>query len=239
MKKFAAFDIDGTLIRWQLYHAVVDKMASKGLLGAGAKEKLHEARMQWKRREEIDSFRTYEMTLIGVYEDALGDITPEQFDQAVTEVAHEYKAQTYTYTRDLVRDLKKQGYVLLAISGSHNELVAHIAEQYGFDYWVGTDYKRKDNQFTGEKFVASFDKKTILKNLVGGHHLTFEGSIAIGDSRSDAAMLELVEQPIAFNPDKDLYERAVKEGWKIVIERKNVIYQLEKHGSDYRVILDT
>src|SRR3546814_11785501 len=27
MKKFAVFDIDGTLIRWQLYHAVVETVA--------------------------------------------------------------------------------------------------------------------------------------------------------------------------------------------------------------------
>ena len=41
-------------------------------------------------------------------------------------------------------------------------------------------------------------------------------------------MLEAVKHPIAFNPDQKLYDIAVKQGWQIVIERKNVIYTLEK-----------
>ena len=46
-------------------------------------------------------------------------------------------------------------------------------------------------------------------------------------------MMELVEQPIAFNPDQKLYARARNESWKIVIERKNVIYEMEPHGTTY------
>jgi len=36
-----------------------------------------------------------------------------------------------------------------------------------------------------------------------------------------------VENPIAFNPDKKLKLRAEREGWKIVVERKDVIYQIQ------------
>jgi phosphoserine phosphatase len=39
-------------------------------------------------------------------------------------------------------------------------------------------------------------------------------------------MLELVERPIAFNPNKKLCAHAKKKGWEIVVERKDVIYKL-------------
>ncbi len=232
-KKFAVFDIDGTLIRWQLYHAVVDNLAKQGLLGDNAVEKLHEARMRWKRREHPEAFRTYELELITMYEAAVTGIGTAQFDKAVKAVANEYNTQTYTYTRDLITQLKKDGYVLFAISGSHTELVEHIAHHYGFDDWVGSTYERTDGTFTGKSFVASHDKKAILQDLIKKHSVTLAASVAVGDSKSDAVMLKMVEQPIAFNPDRALLQIAQQHGWDIVVERKNVIYKLEQRDGRY------
>ncbi len=235
MKKLAVFDIDGTLIRWQLYHAIVDRLASKKLLGPDAKEVLHEARMVWKRREHPEAFRGYEKALISVYEDALPHLSVDQFDAVVEEVATEYKEQVYTYTRSLAARVKKEGYLLLAISGSHEELVGHIARQYGFDYWVGTKYERSEGKFTGNKFVASRDKRSILDDFISKHDLSIKGSLGVGDSKSDAAFLNIVDEPIAFNPDRELFDIASGNGWKIVIERKNVIYQLERNNDSYEL----
>jgi len=233
MQKFAVFDIDGTLIRWQLYHAVVDRLAKKGLLGTDAKERLQAARMHWKLREHPDAFHDYERELIAVYESALPSLSAVDFDATVAEIIHEYKGQTYTYTRDLIARLKAEGYLLLAISGSHEELVKAIAEEYGFDDWIGSKYQRKDGRFTGRAEIASFDKRTHLTALIEKHQLTTKDSYAVGDSQSDAAMLEMVDHPIAFNPDQKLFTRAKQAGWRVVVERKNVIYELEPRDGSY------
>lgn len=235
MKRFAVFDIDGTLIRWQLYHAVVDRLGKRNLLAPGAHEAIHQARMVWKNREYPEAFRAYEQTVIEAYESALPKLSVEDFDAIVTEVAAEFKGQVSRYTRELALDLKKQGYMLLAISGSHQELVQHICTQYDFDDCVGTQYKRADNHFTGEKIFVAGDKQSALKALIEKHNLTLEGSYAVGDSQSDAAMLELVENPVAFNPDQQLFDTARAKGWKIVIERKNVIYELDKQSGSYQL----
>jgi HAD superfamily hydrolase (TIGR01490 family) len=232
-KKFAVFDIDGTLIRWQLYHAVVSELAKDNLLGPKAQQTLKSYRLRWKNREHGNAFKDYERVLINIYESALKSIDPHEFDQAVERVIHEYKSQVYTYTRNLVTTLKKQGYLLLAISGSHEELVSHIAKVYGFDDYIGTTYERKDNQFTGNKFIASHNKKISLDRLVQKHQLTYVRSIAVGDSKGDIVMLDMVENPIAFNPDNDLFEYAKKNSWHIVIERKNVIYKLEPDNGKF------
>lgn len=231
-RKFAAFDIDGTLIRWQLYHVIVDKLASAGLLGPDAKQRLRDARMIWKRREHPDAFKTYETALIAIYEEALPTMQPQALDDIVMTVIDEYKDQVYVFTRDLLQQLKREGYFLLIISGSNAEIIEKVSEYYRFDDWVGTTYHRDKNSFKGTKHVASFDKAQELKNLVAKHNLTYSGSVGIGDSASDAAMLALVEKPIAFNPDQRLFTEAQKHQWDIVIERKNVVYTLKAdHGT--------
>lgn len=236
MKKFAVFDIDGTLIRWQLYHAIVDKLAKQNLLGQNSLETIRNARMRWKNREANYSFRDYEQTLIAVFEDALQQLRPAELEQAADEVISEYRQQAYTYTRDLVKVLQSQDYLLLAISGSHHELVERLARSYGFDDFIGTQYKRANQKFTGEKLVPSFDKAAALQTFVEKYQLDFTGSYGVGDSKSDASMLEMVERPIAFNPDRELYYVASKNGWKIVVERKNMIYQLEQHSDQYILV---
>lgn len=235
MRKFAVFDIDGTLIRWQLYHVVVDRLAQAGILKKNGWENIQQARMAWKRRENPEGFHQYEQILINEFEKTITDTDPTTFDKLAAQVIEEYKDQVYTYTRQLIRDFRQKQYVLLAISGSHRELVEQIALHYGFDDFIATNYERIATGFTGNKSVPSFDKKTALQSLITKHQLTTTDSYAIGDSLSDASMLEMVENPIVFNPDQKLYQHARTHGWKIVIERKNVIYTLEKHNGSYKL----
>src|SRR5690606_29675334 len=186
-----------------------------------------EARMNWKRRQHQDSFKEYEHLIVRLYESALDRLSTRDFDRFITTIIDEYKDQTYVYTRDLLQELKSKGYFMLIISGSHHELVEQVGKYYGFDDWLGSEYMRSGESFSGEKNIVSIDKASALKRLVEKHKLSFKGSLAIGDSASDIAMLELVENPIAFNPDKLLFSKAKENGWPVVVERKNMIYELK------------
>jgi HAD superfamily hydrolase (TIGR01490 family) len=234
-RKFAVFDIDGTLIRWQLYHAVVDNLVKRDIIDGQRFETIRGARMQWKRRAAGATFRSYEVEVVQAYEQALSKITSTQLLQSFEEVFEEYKDQVYTYTRNLIRDLKQADYLLFAISGSQSEIVEMISSHYQFDGFVGTEYKFKQDTFTGEKIFHASNKDQALKKLVAGFKAGYDGSLAVGDSKSDYAMMKLVEQPIAFNPDAELFEIAQKHGWKIVLERKNMIYELEKTQGKYEL----
>ena len=207
-RKFAVFDIDGTVIRWQLYHAIVSNLAARELLPAGAAEAIDTARMTWKKRAHKESFKAYEQTLITTYHDALTTVPVAQFNQAVNQVFDEHKDQVYTYTRNLIQQLKTDGYMLLAISGSQTEILARLADYYGFDDLVGTAYVQVAGRFTGESTTPVGHKGEVLHELITKHDLTLVGSIAVGDSKSDAEMLQIVERPIAFNPDAALLEIA-------------------------------
>ena len=233
-RSFAAFDIDGTLVRWQLYHSVADTLSRLGHIDPKLYETIKEARMVWKRRE--GGFPDYERQVVAVYDKVVTSLSRDQFDTAAKAVFVEYKDQVYTYTRDLIAKLKKDGYLLFAISGSQTEIVKLIAEYYGFDDYIGSVYEHKDGKFTGAKVVAAWHKDKALKELVAKHEAGFGGSIAVGDSHSDIKMMKLVEQPVAFNPERQLFTHAAKNKWKIVVERKNVVYQLESRDGKYELV---
>lgn len=232
-KPFAVFDIDGTLIRWQLYHAIADALAKKGHIDAKTHQKIKDARMVWKRRVHSESFATYQSELVEAYEKLLLDLSYKDFKQAVNSVFDEYKDQVYTYTRELIKRLKNDGYLLFAISGSQIEIVSKIAKYYGFDDCVGTIYEHEADKFSGALTIHLGGKHVILKELIDKHGATMAGSLAVGDSDSDISMLEIVETPVAFNPEHKLFDYAKSKGWKIVIERKNMIYELEKQDGRY------
>lgn len=230
---FAVFDIDGTLIRWQLYHALVDALIKLGIFDRTHFSEVKAARMKWKQRLHEESFKDYEHSLIKSFEVLLTELTADQFEQAAAKVFEEYKDQVYTYTRDLVKSLKKKGYLIFAISASQAELVGKIADYYGFDDFAGSKYEIKNGKFTGKKEIAKENKHIILAELVKKHRATYKNSIAVGDSEGDISMLKAVEHPIVFNPSKKLYQEAKQAGWQIVVERKNVIYELKRSDGKY------
>lgn len=233
-RPFAVFDIDGTVIRWQLYHAVADKLAKQGALDADQFAKVRASRMTWKNRAGESSFDEYEQQLVKLVNRAITDISVREVELAYAEVIEEYRDQVYTYTRDLIKKMRERGYLLFVISGSQVEIVKLLAKHYGFDDYGGTVYERRDGRFTGENTPLRSDRKpAFLKELVEKHDATWQGSIGVGDSESDIPMLSIVERPIAFNPSKKLFQHAREQSWDIVLERKNMVYELEPHNGSY------
>ncbi|HEX5743850.1 MAG TPA: HAD family phosphatase [Candidatus Saccharimonadales bacterium] len=233
VRPFAVFDIDGTVIRWQLYHAVSDRLARDGLIDDESFERVRRTRMDWKRRTGEDSFQEYEMELVKVFDEALKGMSVAGFEKAAHEVFEEYKDQVYTYTRDLIHGLKRQGYLLFAISGSPDIIVKKMTEYYGFDDFAATTFPSEAGRFTGAKDLSVGKKPRLLQRLIDKHGTGPEGSLGVGDSEGDIDMLAMVERPIAFNPSKRLFNHAREQGWEIILERKNVVYELDLKSKKY------
>ena len=236
MHKFAVFDIDGTLIRWQLYHALVDGLIKHGLGDETLHGQIHDSRMDWKTRSHSEAFKDYEHNLVNIYNRLLTSMSVRQFNLVVNSVFEEYKDQVYVYTRDLIKDLKRQGYLLFAISGSQIEIIQKIARYYGFDGYSGSVYGQKDGRFTAKVSLPHLQKDQVLKEFITKYQAGFTDSIAVGDSTGDASMMQLVQRPVAFNPEARLFQVAKEKGWKVVLERKNMIYELEQKDGKYELV---
>ena len=107
-------------------------------------------------------------------------------------------------------------------------MVEIFCKYFKFDKVYGRLYELgPQDQFTGKMIDEHWleNKAGIVHRAVEKGGLTLEDSIGVGDTEGDIAFLELVAQPIAFNPNQKLYKYAKQMGWKIVVERKDVIYE--------------
>lgn len=236
-KQFAVFDIDGTLYRWQLFHDLVEELTMSGVLPAQSYIDISAVWNKWRGGEM--GWHNYEDTVVTILMKYLPTIDVRSFEAAAHSVVARSGHKVHHYPLRLLEELKAKGYLIIAISGSQQELLDPFCARYGFDIAVGALYERKDNKLTGKILRPTIDRKdTLLKELVATHQLSWEGSVAIGDSDGDGALLELVERPIAFNPSEGLFAIARTKGWPIVVERKNIAYRLEK-DHEALVLADT
>lgn len=226
MKKFAIFDIDGTIFRSSLLIELTDSFIQEGIFPETARKVYAKSFKDWLDRK--DSYDNYIMRVVDAFENNIKGIKHKDFLKISEKVIAFHQNRVYRYTRDLVLNLKKKGYFILAISNSPKDILDKFCGKWGFNKVYGRIYEvDKNGKLTGETLFKEIisDKSKVLKRAVEKNHLTLKGSIGVGDSESDIPFLKMVENPICFNPNKILYEKAKKAKWKVIVERKNVIYQ--------------
>lgn len=226
-KRFAAFDIDGTIFRSSLLIEIVEELIEVGLFPSEACDGYESYHQLWQDRS--DSYDKYIMAVVDSFNQYIRGINYSDFLTTVEKMMERKKNRNYRYTRELVKKLKQEGYYLLAISHSPKSVLDKFCQELGFDKVYGRFYELgPGDKFTGkivdEHLIAN--KANIIKRAVEKENLTLQGSIAVGDSEGDIPMLELVENPICFNPNDKLYRYAKINKWPVVVERKNVIYRI-------------
>jgi HAD superfamily hydrolase (TIGR01490 family) len=227
MKPVAFFDIDGTLFRSSLLVELVDALIAHGVFPASVRTHYLTEKEAWQNREGtydayiggvIDAFLSH---LKGVHYGTLADVGKS--------VVAAHQKRVYRYTRDLVKQLAGDGYTVIAISQSPKTILDTFCKEYGFDKVYGRIYEiGPQDRFTGqvsEEHIIENKAKVVDRVLERHADLTLRGSIAVGDTDGDIPLLEKVERPICFNPNQALFDEAVRRGWEVVVERKDVIYE--------------
>lgn len=223
----AVFDIDGTVYRSSLLIDLVDELVLRGVFPKEAKQSYQKAEEGWKNR--ASSYDAYMVKVIHAFKKYAKGIPYAEVADIAGEIIESKKGRVYRYTRDLLTELKSQGYFLLAVSRSPKFIVDGFAYELGFDKSYGIFYETgATNRFTGEIVDEHLimNKGLVLQRAVKREKLSFKDSLGVGDTESDIAMLELVDTPIAFNPNKKLFRHATQHKWKVVVERKDVVYEL-------------
>jgi len=226
-KKVAIFDIDGTIFRSSLLIELVNKMIEHGLFPKDMVKVYEKQYHLWLDRQ--GSYEDYINAVVDAYNQNIKGVSHEEFKKVAELVINNMKDRVYRYTRDLVKELKSKDYFLLAISHSPMEIVQDFGRGMGFDKVYGRIYEvGEDGRFTGGMEFADLiaDKAKVLDRALEKENILLEGSIGVGDTESDISLLEKVEKPICFNPNQSLYKVAKEKGWPIVVERKDVIYNI-------------
>lgn len=225
--KLAIFDIDGTIFRSSLLIELVNKLIEQKIFPTESEKDYINSLTNWLDRN--DSYEMYIKSVVNSFNNNIKGVHYADFNQAAKEVVNENKDRSYIYTKNLIKKLKTENYFLVAISHSPKTILDQFCQYLGFDKIYGRLYELgPEGRFTGktidEHLIAN--KANIVKRVLEKNNLDLKDSIGVGDTESDIPFLEMVEKPICFNPNYQLYRYAKINNWQIVVERKDVIYKI-------------
>jgi HAD superfamily hydrolase (TIGR01490 family) len=233
-KRIAAFfDIDGTLYREGLITELFKKLIKSEIIDNDRWYKeVKPYYVKWDKR--IGNYDNYLLKMADIYTEAIIGLHRSQIEFISNQIITQKGDRVYTYTRDKIKWHKDQGHLTITISGSPIELVRDVSLKYGFDDYVGTKYVLSENDvYTGDIIPMwdSVSKQSAIEDFVCKYNIDLDQSYAYGDTSGDFTMLNLVKNPTAINPTKELLLKILdvqelKEKINIIVERKDVVYKL-------------
>lgn len=230
-RKVAVFDIDGTIFRSSLLIECVEAMIAAGQFPERARALYEGAHTRWLDRK--GSYEKYIDAVVQAFRRHIPGVREADFVPLMQKMVRAHRHQVYRYTRDLVASLRRRGFYLLAVSHSPRYMVDDFARELGFHKIYGRVLEVTDGgRFTGHALHLDIisNKAKVLRRAIEKEGLTLDGSVGVGDSEADVGFLEMVENPICFNPNAALLRVAKRRGWKIVVERKDVVYEIQQGG---------
>lgn len=226
-QKVAFFDIDGTVFRSSLLIELVEKLIDDAVFPEEARREYIVEFQDWRNRE--GTYEAYIGAVIGAFMKHIKGVHYGEVADRGRDMVRGHNKHVYRYTRDLLDQLKNEGYYTIAISQSPKAILDEFCKEYGFDKVYGRMYEIGPTDcFTGEVIDEHLiqNKANIVNRVFERHDFDKSDTYAVGDTEGDIPMLELAAHPICFNPNKILFDHANRSDWTVVVERKDVIYQL-------------
>lgn len=227
IRKVAIFDIDGTIFRSSLLIELVEELIEAGVFNETVRDTYVKEKEAWLDRR--GDYESYVGAMVHAFMKNLKGIQYKELEWAGKKVVDRMGFRIYQHTTALVHSLRARGYYLVAISHSPKIVVDQFARRLGFHKVYGMMYEiGPHDRFTGMQMDLHLiaNKANILKRVIDKEHLTLTGSVGVGDTETDISFLEMVDKPLAFNPNKKLLRYAKRMGWSVVVERKDVIYKM-------------
>jgi HAD superfamily hydrolase (TIGR01490 family) len=130
----------------------------------------------------------------------------------------------YQEALDLIELHRALGREVYVVSSSPEEVVKPLAAHFGVTGVIATRAEIVDGRYTGrlERYAYGEGKAEAIRELAEAHGVDLAGSYAYSDSITDMPMLELVGNPVAVNPDRELRREAEKRDWRIRYFRRPV-----------------
>ncbi|MEJ2107083.1 MAG: HAD-IB family hydrolase [Acidiferrobacteraceae bacterium] len=121
--------------------------------------------------------------------------------------------------RELVQKHREAGDTLLIITATNRFVTEPIARELGVESLLATDPEMRDGEFTGGvSGIPCFREGKVerLQAWLEQSGETLQGSTFYSDSHNDLPLLNLVDRPVAVNPDEELARVAADHDWPVL-----------------------
>lgn len=211
----AIFDLDHTLLSGDSDYAWGEFLAQKGIVDR-----------QYHARRNAEHFKNYKAGKLNMDDFIAFQLEPlknnprDLLEDIRTLFLQEVIRPMITdRALSLVHDHRQQGHTLMIITATNRFITQPIAEEFGIELLIATEVEEIDGCFTGKTFdIPSFSEGKVsrLKSWLVDSQESLKDSWFYSDSHNDLPLLNLVDNPVALNPDPVLKKEAERRQWVIV-----------------------
>lgn len=211
----ALFDLDNTLLHGDSDYEWGQFLVRKGLVDAEAYETANQRFYEQYKQGELDihEFAAFSFKPLSEHNmDTLAGWHQEFMETVITPLLSDA-------AKHLVDQHRQQGHTLMIITATNSFITRPIARAFGIDNLVATEPKIVDGRYTrtinGTPCFQDGKVKRLQAWLENSDE-TLDGSYFYSDSHNDLPLLEMVDTPIAVDPDDKLRAIATERGWQIM-----------------------
>ncbi len=211
----AIFDLDNTLIGGDSDNLWGEFVCRQGIVeGADFRARNDQFYADYQAGDlDIDAYQRFALSpLIGVPR-ATRDAWHAQFMREMIEPI------LLPAAFDLIARHRAEGHELLIVTATNRFVTAPIAARLGIDQLIACEGELVDDVYTGEPVgIPSYagGKVTRLLAWLDERDAGMDGAWFYSDSHNDLPLLELVDNPVAVDPDETLRARAEEKGWPVI-----------------------
>ena len=121
----------------------------------------------------------------------------------------------------LLQQHRNENHITVLLSGSFSDFLEIIRQELDIDYIVGTKLEVINDVYSGriiKPLCFGINKAKLLEEFISQARLNidFSLSFAYADSILDTPILQMVGNPVATYPDKELLALAQRQSWQIL-----------------------
>lgn len=211
----ALFDLDNTLLSGDSDYEWGQFLVSKGLVDSASYETANQRFYEQYKQGVLDIHEFSAFSFKPLSERDMAELTAlhREFMHSVIQPLMLPAAV------ELVTQHRAQGHTLMIITATNSFITRPIAEAFGIPHLLATEPQIIDGRYTqiidGTPCFQG-GKVTRLQAWLQGSDETLAGSYFYSDSRNDLPLLEMVDNPVAVDPDPTLQSIAQQRGWSVM-----------------------
>ncbi len=211
----ALFDLDNTLLSGDSDYEWGQFLVSKGLVDSASYETANQRFYEQYKQGVLDIHEFSAFSFKPLSERDMAELTAlhREFMHSVIQPLMLPAAV------ELVAQHRAQGHTLMIITATNSFITRPIAEAFGIPHLLATEPQIIDGRYTqiidGTPCFQG-GKVTRLQAWLQGSDETLAGSYFYSDSRNDLPLLEMVDNPVAVDPDPTLQSIAQQRGWSVM-----------------------
>ncbi|HEX5276549.1 MAG TPA: HAD family hydrolase [Fluviicoccus sp.] len=213
--KLAIFDLDNTLLAGDSDHAWGEFLVQRGLvdpvLYKAENDRFYADYCEGKL--DIIAYSEFVFAFLARHDAATLKTLHDDFMATAIRPIMLPKAQ------ELVDRHRAQGDELLIITATNRFITEPIGRAFGIDQLLATEPEMIDGRYTGKvRGVPCYQEGKIRRyqDWLAGQGRAFTETWFYSDSRNDLPLLEVVDRPVAVNPDEVLNAHALQHGWPVL-----------------------